>query len=684
MSAREQDLTKFFHPILAAGDLGSAPRRFELDGVAYVLFRGREGKPAALLDACPHRRAPLSMGTVRPDGRLACSYHGWHFDEAGRGQSPAQPGFVCNATALEVVEQYGYLWVAKKGTPRSALPSMEWEGYELAGSFSTVFDVPLEIALDNFSEDEHFPYVHSFFGWDADSWPSVRHEVKFASDRIDVHYEGVQRPSVWLPSLGVKRGDLFYNDWTTRFDPVCATFTFHWFDAETREERPFVSRAPIFMVPETKDRTRFHVFLFLKLGNAFLRAMKPVVRRVAVNIAKGEIEADAAFVPRLKDASSSLEGMRLGAYDKALIRARRLLSERYYGEARTTPTAPWEGFRSFTVASRTEAGGGALAFTLTPDDGESLPPFSPGQHVTVKMDVPDAPRPVVRCYSLSDVPRGEHYRITVKRIVEPEAGIGSTWAHERWQPGARVLLRAPAGRFRLDASGASGDGPLVFVAGGIGITPLLSMVKAEAQSGSTRPITFFIGARTRADIAHRDEIEALADAHPRLSVVYCLSRAQEPLEPREIGGRFEPERLRPWLDDVNAHFFVCGPASLMQTVTFFLSKGGAAGRLHTEAFGPSSIATPRASDAANARSHRVRFALSGKTTVGQQGKTLLELAEASDIAVDFGCRAGSCGTCKTVLRNGTVAHVGEIGLELEAGHCLPCIAVPQGDVELDA
>ena len=143
-----------------------------------------------------------------------------------------------------------------------------------------------------------------------------------------------RRPPGPLVSTADRRTDA-----DTRFDPVCATFTFHWFEPEKRKERPFVSRAAIFMVPETTERTRFHVFLFLKLSGALLRAARPVVRKVALDIAKGEIEADAAFVPRPP----------------------------------ARPRAAWEGTRPFTVVSRAAAGGSAVAFVLKPEDGLPLP-----------------------------------------------------------------------------------------------------------------------------------------------------------------------------------------------------------------------------------------------------------------------------------------------------------------------
>src|SRR5258705_8870283 len=107
------DLGSHFHPVLRALRLRKRPVRVEIGGMGYVLGRAASGSPCALVDRCPHRHAPLSKGHVRPDGRLACGYHGWHFDGAGDGRSPAVPNLgTCTALAMQVVERHGWLWIA--------------------------------------------------------------------------------------------------------------------------------------------------------------------------------------------------------------------------------------------------------------------------------------------------------------------------------------------------------------------------------------------------------------------------------------------------------------------------------------------------------------------------------------------------------------------------------------------
>ncbi|XXF77311.1 aromatic ring-hydroxylating dioxygenase subunit alpha [Myxococcaceae bacterium GXIMD 01537] len=325
-------IDRFFHPVLAARDLKKTPVRVEVAGRAYVLFRDGAGKPAALADACPHRFAPLSKGKVRPDGRLECPYHGWHFDGRGHGQSPSQPDLKkCDVRAYQVVERLGYLFLAGEDVPASAFPDFQPEGYEYNGAFTMLFQAPLHVALDNFSEDEHTPWVHTRLGWNPNQTSSIEFSAENFEDRTEVHYRAQQRPSALMAMLLVRPGDIFRNDWVTRFDPVRSAFTITWTSA-TGAPRHFTTQVVIFMVPETATTTRFHVFSFVRLQNALLRPLLPLIRRAALVLSWFEIRDDARFIPTVADTPYSFKGMRLGKYDKPLIHQRKLLERIYYAQ----------------------------------------------------------------------------------------------------------------------------------------------------------------------------------------------------------------------------------------------------------------------------------------------------------------------------------------------------------------
>ena len=146
------------------------------------------------------------------------------------------------------------------------------------------------------------------------------------------------------------------------------------------------------------------------------------------------------------------------------------------------PTAEWPGYRTFYVKRKAQEGTAkqVCSFYLVPEDGRPLAPFLPGQFLTFKLGVPSLTgetQSVIRCYSLSDAPNPSHYRISVKRAPAPfgsqiPQGISSNYFHDHVEVGSQLQVRAPAGHFYIDRS----DVPVVLIGGGIGITPMLSML----------------------------------------------------------------------------------------------------------------------------------------------------------------------------------------------------------------
>jgi phenylpropionate dioxygenase-like ring-hydroxylating dioxygenase large terminal subunit len=335
------DVTRFFHPVLSSRKLKEKPVRVELAGRAYVLFRDAQGRPAALADACPHRLAPLSAGRVTPEGRLECPYHGWLFDADGHGRSPSQPDLKkCDARSFQLVERFDSLWLAARDAPPSAFPDFAPQGYDYNGAFSMLFRAPLHVALDNFSEDEHTPFVHTRLGWNRAQTKDIEYEAHNFEDRTEVRYSAPQRPSYLIPLLLLRNGDFFHNHWVTRFDPVRTDYTITW-TSPTGQQRPFTNRAIIFFVPETANTTRLHFFSFVQLHDERLRPLMPLVRRAALLLSWSEVRDDARFIPLVAHTPYSMKGMRLGKYDKPLIHHRKLLERIYFAQADAhAPTEP--------------------------------------------------------------------------------------------------------------------------------------------------------------------------------------------------------------------------------------------------------------------------------------------------------------------------------------------------------
>ena len=157
--------------------------------------------------------------------------------------------------------------------------------------------------------------------------------------------------------------------------------------------------------------------------------------------------------------------------------------------ARATHAIPdWEGWRQFRVAAIVDEAKDVKSFYLSPVDGRPLSPFAPGQYLTFRLPIASGGQSqLVRCYSLSDRPREDFYRCTIKRIAVPAdrpempAGRGSSFFHESVQVGDVLDVRAPAGTFLIDPLASE---PIVLVGSGIGITPLVSMLDAIVHAGS--------------------------------------------------------------------------------------------------------------------------------------------------------------------------------------------------------
>lgn len=357
------EVTRHFHPVLEASALAigaKEPTRVVVADRAYALFRDREGRPAALLDRCPHRFAPLSKGRIRPDGRLACPYHGWNFDALGHGRSPSQPSLkMCDVASFQIFERFGWLWLADQSAPLSRFPHLASDDWEFAGGFSKLFEAPLHVAFDNFSEDEHTPWVHHFLGWTEDAAGAIDFHAENFDDRTEVSYVARQRSSPWLPALLIREGDLFHNDWVSRFSPVHSIYEIHWTCPQTGKRRPVETRVAIFFVPEAEATTRVTTFVFSRVNQAWLRPLIPIIRRIGMRLARNEVDDDARFIPTVAGTPFDMKGMRLGVYDKPLIRNHRLLEEIYFGRSQPSSKEPSAGIDRIDSRHVAEASGGA-------------------------------------------------------------------------------------------------------------------------------------------------------------------------------------------------------------------------------------------------------------------------------------------------------------------------------------
>ena len=348
----------------------------------------------------------------------------------------------------------------------------------------------------------------------------------------------------------------------------------------------------------------------------------------------------------------------------------------------------WNGLKTLRITKRENECAGVVSLTLAAEDGEPLPPFTPGQYLTFSLDVPQRDTPVIRCYSLSDAP-AETYRVSVKRV---KGGLASTHMNVALEVGETLQARGPQGHFVLDP----GDrGPRVFLAAGIGITPLLSMLNGLARRGGDGlPVTLYLGVRNGTEHPFKEHLLALAREHDWFTLVVAYS---QPLDSDAHGvdfqhrSRVDTELLKQTLapSDDPQSFYICGPAPMMDGLVSGLEDAGVPrSRIRLEAFGGAAVRpfTRRLKKrlAAPGPPSSVTFARSGKTVAWDPNATsLLDLAMANDVFFPFACAAGHCGTCASPLLAGRVEYGVAPQFPLAPGRCLPCIAIPNGDVTLD-
>lgn len=350
-------------------------------------------------------------------------------------------------------------------------------------------------------------------------------------------------------------------------------------------------------------------------------------------------------------------------------------------------------------------------FRLMCEDGKELPfTFTPGQFLTVTVE-PTGAR-VSRSYTIASAPtRTCHVEITVKR---EEQGEVSRHLHDRVAVGDLLDVVAPVGAFTF-----SGDESkdVVLIAGGVGITPMMSIIRTLTDRSWPGEIHLVYGARSTQDFIFRDEIEYLQRRHANLHVAATMRRAEgtswmgpEGVVSKEFIARSVPEIAR-------RRIHLCGPPPMMEAVKVALVELGVpAENIRTEAFGPArgqappvaaataatvpptatATAATAPADAGNAEAApakvggtgaQLTFAKSAKSVVLEGGKTVLEAAEDAGVAIDFACRVGTCGICAVKLLSGTVVMAVEEGLPAEdkaRGMILACQAKATSDIVVEA
>ena len=292
-------------------------------------------------------------------------------------------------------------------------------------------------------------------------------------------------------------------------------------------------------------------------------------------------------------------------------------------EATLAPAPGAEQTLHLVVEARHEAADGVAAFALRAPDGAALPAWEPGAHVDLVVDG------FVRQYSLCGDPADTTtWRVAVLR--EDGGRGGSRAVHATLVPGATVEVRGPRNHFRLAAAPA-----YLFVAGGIGITPVLPMARAAARAGV--PFRLVYGGRSAASMAFADDVQALG------------GKGSVALVPQDTHGLLPVDALVAWAAEAAADVYCCGPEPLLDAV---LAAGAVLGpdRVHVERFRAAEGA------AATGTAFEVEVRPAGVVLAVPADRSLLEVLEDAGVAPFSSCREGTCGTCEVGVVEGEVDH----------------------------
>jgi nitric oxide dioxygenase len=263
-----------------------------------------------------------------------------------------------------------------------------------------------------------------------------------------------------------------------------------------------------------------------------------------------------------------------------------------YAEQETT-AGGWKDFKKFKVTKKVKESDVVTSFYLEPEDGSTPPVFKPGQYITVRVPSPCG-HTTMRNYSLSDKPGQTHFRISVKREDSMHGcpmGYVSNMLHNNIEKGQTIEIAPPCGEFFLDVK-EKRERPLVLLAAGVGVTPVLSILLAALEATPERDIVFVQANLHENNHAFRDTIDALAQQHSNVTCHYRYSDPAPEGVTRSMAsnvseGYVDAKLIESITGTTNADFYLCGPKPFMINMyRDLLAWGAPESQVHFEFFGP--------------------------------------------------------------------------------------------------
>jgi len=318
--------------------------------------------------------------------------------------------------------------------------------------------------------------------------------------------------------------------------------------------------------------------------------------------------------------------------------------------------------------------------------------FKPGQFVTLELEIEG--QPIMRSYTISSSPSVPYsFSVTIKRVP---GGKVSNWLHDTLHEGQELAVHGPVGLFNaMDFPSPK----VLYLSGGVGITPCMSMARWFYDTNGNVDMTFVHSARSPKDIIYHRELEHMASRIDNFSL-HLICEKHGLGEPwAGYRGYLNHKMLELMVPDfLEREVFCCGPTPYMTAVKRLLENAGYdMKRYHEESFGATppearADAVEHAEQAAEAADldvadlHQVEFTASGKSIRVAPGETVHAAAAKAGLLIPKACGMGICGTCKVLKLGGEVEmeHNGGITEEDEAeGYILSCCSVPKGDVRIE-
>lgn len=340
----------------------------------------------------------------------------------------------------------------------------------------------------------------------------------------------------------------------------------------------------------------------------------------------------------------------------------------------------WHKFRVIKTVDESSV---IRSIYLRPDENIGLPNFKPGQFIALRVQLPGSDTMITRTYTLSSAPSDDAYRISVKRD-----GVVSNFIHDNLKQSSQLEIRLPSGTFWMDTEETR---PAVLLAAGVGITPMVSMVREAYSSRNThsRTITLIHAAKTTKQRAFANEFTKIQASNSHLfsyvSVISQVENEETPGLQYHAEGRLSRSLLKQLLSIDDYDFYLCGPPSFMQNqYEALISLGVADKRIFAEGFGPASI--DRIKDKPNGEKEPMPMIATEAVVTFDKSQveqgwtiaegTLLEFAESHGLQPEFSCRNGNCGACLTKVKSGSVAYTKKPSFETSDDEILLCCAVP--------